>query len=150
MSKEIIQLSDRIKIQLEKGLPGEAAQNKMIPKVRRSLQNISRDRDAAVLILLFPDNGKIKISLIQRTKYEGEHSGQVSLPGGMKEDKDHDLLQTAIRETSEETGIPENELKVIGKLTPLYIPVSAFMVHPFIGYMKKHPSSARILLKLNL
>ncbi|GIX40655.1 MAG: coenzyme A pyrophosphatase [Leptospiraceae bacterium] len=98
-------------------------------------------KNAAVLICLIPDKEKkeIIIPFIQRPKEKGPHSNQISLPGGAYEEQDKDYQYTAIRETNEEIGIPEKEIHIIGKLTPLYIPVSRFLVHPYVGYIEYFP-----------
>lgn len=74
------------------------------------------------------------IPLIQRAAYEGVHSAQISLPGGKFEEGDGNLEQTAIRECFEEIGV--NDVEVLGKLTQLYIPVSGFVVEPYVGFCK--------------
>ena len=77
--------------------------------------------------------------LILRTSDHGVHSGQVSFPGGKKEESDRSLEDTALRETEEEIGIKKNDVKVIGHLSELYIPTSGFLVQPFVGYLNKKP-----------
>lgn len=49
------------------------------------------------------------------------------------EPSDKDLAETALRETREEIGISEDKVELLGALTHLYIPVSNFLVHPFVG-----------------
>lgn len=92
-----------------------------------------------MLILLFPRDGEFFTILIQRPVYQGVHSGQISFPGGKKEPGDHDLIHTALRETHEEVGIPPQQIHVLGKLTPLYIPVSNHRVQPVIGSLSDPP-----------
>jgi 8-oxo-dGTP pyrophosphatase MutT (NUDIX family) len=65
------------------------------------------------------------------------HRGQISLPGGAREPWDTDFRQTALRETCEELGIPERAIEILGRLTPLFIPVSSFCVYPYVGYMSR-------------
>jgi 8-oxo-dGTP pyrophosphatase MutT (NUDIX family) len=67
------------------------------------------------------------------------HSGQVAFPGGKKEEADSDLLVTAIRETQEEVGVLLKAESVAGALTPLYIPVSNFLVQPFVAILTGRP-----------
>ena len=66
------------------------------------------------------------------------HKGQISLPGGVREG-DETLEQTALRETLEEIGIAPNSISLIGKLTPLFIPITGFEIFPFIGWTEKEP-----------
>lgn len=139
MAKDIKKISETISDLLRSELPGERSHIKMIPSVRRSFKNNLQDKSAAVLILLFREDSEIKIAFIKRTEYEGVHSGQISFPGGMKEVSDRDLLHTSIRETSEETGINSEDIKVLGRISPLYIPVSNFEVQPYVAYMEYTP-----------
>jgi 8-oxo-dGTP pyrophosphatase MutT (NUDIX family) len=96
-------------------------------------------RDAGVLILIYPLEEQFHLVLIKRTEYEGAHSRQVSLPGGMYEPEDRIIERTALREAAEETGLNASEVMVAGMLTPLYIPVSRIMVHTFVGMLDQRP-----------
>ncbi|MBC8345654.1 MAG: CoA pyrophosphatase [Candidatus Marinimicrobia bacterium] len=102
--------------------------------------SIEKSIPAAVLILLFPRNNDICFFLTQRTDDVEHHKGQISLPGGVWE-KGEQLHETAIRETEEEIGVDKNIIQLVGGLTPFYIPVTGFMVHPFIGWCNKEPST---------
>lgn len=95
--------------------------------------------EAGVMLLLYPENEKMHIVFIKRNEYAGPHSAQISFPGGMKEDTDRDLEATALRETEEETGVPAGAIQVLGKLSPLLIPVSNFCVHPYVGWLDHTP-----------
>jgi 8-oxo-dGTP pyrophosphatase MutT (NUDIX family) len=97
-------------------------------------------RIAAVLILLYPHNGSIHTVFMQRPDYNGVHGGQISFPGGKKEPEDKDVIQTALRETKEETGVDPVKVNVIGTLTPLFIPVSNIIVTPVIGWINEEPA----------
>ena len=61
------------------------------------------------------------------------HKGQISLPGGTQEGNEK-LIDTALRETQEEIGINKTSISIIGTITPLFVPVTGFMIYPFIGY----------------
>ena len=77
--------------------------------------------------------------LIQRKEYTGKHSGQISFPGGKKDNEDADLLATAIRECLEEVGVDISSSEYLGKLTQVYIPVSGFLVEPHVFYYPEVP-----------
>ncbi len=131
-------------LQMEKGLPGQGAHEKMAPMHRKSLSESelfnTGYRTAAVLALLVPDpiNSIPRIVLIERSEGPVSHSGQISFPGGKREG-DEDLLVTALREANEELGIQANQVSLLGGLTSLYIPPSNFLVHPFLAYMNEIP-----------
>lgn len=95
---------------------------------------------AAVNIVLYLKDNEWHFPLIVRSTNERDrHSGQISLPGGKREEFDKDFAQTAIRETSEEIGIEKHYVRIIRELSPIYIPPSNFYVYPFISYTKKNP-----------
>jgi len=95
---------------------------------------------AAVNIVLYLKNDEWHFPLIQRTINEHDtHSGQISLPGGKREEMDQDFAQTAARETSEEIGIENHYLRIIREMSPIYIPPSNFYVYTYISYTKKNP-----------
>lgn len=85
------------------------------------------------------EEGKTYFVLILRKTYRGVHSNQVGFPGGRVEGSDRDLEHTALRETEEEVGIPQEDITVIKEMTRIYIPPSNFWVQPFMGYMESTP-----------
>jgi 8-oxo-dGTP pyrophosphatase MutT (NUDIX family) len=125
-----------------RGLPGLAAQLRMAPPNRPSIapQNPARPvRQAGVLLLLYPNANTVHFVLTRRTDRLGSHSGQISFPGGRKDESDADLVATALRETREELGIATNTIEILGALTPLYVPPSNFNVHPVVGWVPRAP-----------
>lgn len=125
--------------------PGLTAQLKMAPPQRfgtkDSLLKVPKDaKQAAVLMLLYPNqNNEINFCLIQRTTYNGKHSGQISFPGGKKENGDEDFWATALRESHEEIGVDPNHVTLLTKLSSTYIPPSNFYVYPFLAYTPLRP-----------
>lgn len=128
---------------LEGDLPGEEAHISMMPVNRPLSSNAIKKainvKESAVAVVLFEENGMQHCTLIQRPSYEGNHSGQVSFPGGKREKNDENLSFTAIRECWEEVGIRLTENHLIGKLTSVYIPVSNFHVEPFLFFYPEIP-----------
>lgn len=126
--------------------PGLRAQLKMAPPHRFSDQEIFLNvpphaRKAAVMMLLYPDEyNELHFCLIQRSTYDGKHSGQISFPGGKKEKTDADYWETALRETAEEIGVTSSDVNLITVLSSTYIPPSNFLVYPFLGYINKRPN----------
>lgn len=128
---------------LSETLPGQRAHKVLEPAYRRDLQR-SPGKDcklSAVLILLYPTpTGNICFPLTLRQPHLGHHSNQISLPGGKVAEGDPDLQCTALRETFEEIGIHSSQITVIGKLSPVFIPPTNFLVYPFVGYMNHAPA----------
>ncbi len=89
---------------------------------------------SAVLLLLYLKKDTPHFVLMKRSSKLRTHRGQISFPGGQKDKLDASYYHTALRETFEELGVDQKHIQLLGKLTPLYIPVSNFMVHPFIAY----------------
>ncbi len=138
------------------------AQNKLAPIIRiEELKKIEfttrKSNKAGVMAVFYPDANDIThFVLILRKTYRGVHSNQVGFPGGRIEAFDKNLKHTALRETEEEVGIPQKEIKVLKKLTKLYIPPSDFWVHPYIGIMERTPqfipqeSEVEQILEINI
>lgn len=129
---------------LMKPLPGIEAHFEMAhfnrEKITHTSKNLNEYKSSAVLILIFPSlQNKPSILFIERVRYNGYHSGQIAFPGGKAEIEDYDLQATALREFFEETG-SDITPTVIGKLTPVYIPVSNYMVQPYVAYTNKKPN----------
>jgi 8-oxo-dGTP pyrophosphatase MutT (NUDIX family) len=127
---------------LQQPLPGRPAQLSMAVRPRPGdLPDLPNPcpREAAVLILLYIRHGQLVLPLTLRTETLQMHRGQISLPGGASEPQDQNLTHTALRETCEELGIPEDEVEVLGALSPLYVPPSRFCVHPHVGHLSAAP-----------
>lgn len=126
-------------------LPGVEAQHKLAPLIRiKEMEQINLEgrnsNNAGVLAAFYPnEQGITHLVLILRKTYQGVHSNQVGFPGGRVEEQDKDLGQTALRETEEEVGIFQEQVRIIKELTKLYIPPSDFWVHPFIGLLETTP-----------
>lgn len=135
---EYLRKIDWLKNRLQEKLPGVLAHELMMARVRAMPTDIPVDaRESAVLILLFPHEEELHLLLIKRAEDGHAHSGQISFPGGRKDSTDESLQATALREANEEVGINESKLKILGQLSPLYIPVSNFHVFPFVAYAEE-------------
>jgi 8-oxo-dGTP pyrophosphatase MutT (NUDIX family) len=101
-------------------------------------------RPAAVLVLLYPDEaGDPRVVLIERPTEDGRHhSGEVSFPGGKSEPEDDDAVATALREAAEEVGLDASaaDVRVLGLLERLWIPVSDFAVTPVLAVTDRRPA----------
>ena len=132
---------DWLKNRLGQPLPGRDGQERMAARVRPMPEVIPSDaRPSAVLSLLFPVDDELHLLFIKRTEDGRAHSGQVSFPGGKQDPTDAGLKATALREAQEEVGLMPAEVEILGELTPLYIPVSNFQVHPYVAFAKGKPT----------
>jgi 8-oxo-dGTP pyrophosphatase MutT (NUDIX family) len=127
-------------------LPGSTAHYKMAPglraeTLRKGIKPGITPKKAAVMALFYPGlENSTHMLLILRNTYPGVHSNQIGFPGGQQEAADTSLLETALRETQEEVGVPREDIVVVRSLSELYIPPSNFEVRPYVGlYDKKHP-----------
>ncbi len=123
-------------------LPGVEAQLRMAPQPRGGWKpGFAPDaaRIAAALLLLFPAGGRAAVLLTKRASALPNHAGQVSLPGGAV-DPGESIEEAALREAEEEVGLFRADVRVIGRLTPLHIPVSGFVLHPVVGTAASQPS----------
>lgn len=91
-------------------------------------------RAAAVLIPVTrnSETNKSEIVLTVRAAHLKSHGGQISLPGGTKEEQDPDFQTTALRESEEEIGLLAHQVQVLGKLGDMALP-SGFRITPFVG-----------------
>ena len=143
MEITINKIAEQIKERLKKSLPGNEAHltTRIKTKSEVTFPNTQETaRPAAVLILLFPFEDEIQFFLTKRTEDVEHHKGQISLPGGIREN-DESLNETALRETKEEVGIDSTKIIISGSLTPFFIPVTGYIVHPFIGCCKEKHST---------
>jgi 8-oxo-dGTP pyrophosphatase MutT (NUDIX family) len=159
----------RLEVALRTPLPGPQAQDRLAPVPRREWPagvKPARVRDAAGLLLVFPkektaeiaEDAKKDISLrtprsprffpdhnvahiILTVRSDSvRHGGQVSLPGGVV-DPGETYEQAAMREAHEEVALALDQVRVLGPLTPLDIPVSGFRLHPIVA---AHPTRPRL------
>ena len=125
---------------LSRDLPGKSAQRKMmITPNRFPTENQENEGiPASILLLLYPLEGEWFFFLTKRSQDVEHHKGQISFPGGVVE-KNESKMNAAIRETNEEIGVDKDVIKIIGSLTPFYIPVSNFHISPYVGWTEEKP-----------
>lgn len=132
-----------LKAELLLTLPGVDAHLRLAPEMRvKDLKTaVTPDYaiESAVLIILYPFNMHLYTVVILRNEYDGAHSGQISLPGGKKEQTDTDYKYTALREAQEEIGIIPTDMEIIGQLSRFYVRPSNFVIYPYIACCAQHP-----------
>jgi 8-oxo-dGTP pyrophosphatase MutT (NUDIX family) len=117
-------------------LPGLAAQLTMVPDPRPGDRTYEQMEGlclkAGILLLVFPLDGIPCLLFTRRTDRVLHHPGQISFPGG-EQNPGETPEETAVRETEEELGIDLGGSRILGALTPLYIPPSNYCVYPFVA-----------------
>lgn len=129
-------------------LPGQSAQNNLLPtpygkQIIRPPLGEKGGYPSAVLIPLYTTGNDQSLHVILTLRAKSiRHAGQISFPGGRKEG-DESLKHTALRETHEEIGIPQDLITVAREITPLYLEPSHNHIQPFVGFMEKKPLMIR-------
>lgn len=89
-------------------------------------------RSASVLVPIFREAGAWKLLFTQRTHEVPDHPGQVAFPGGKTDPGDRDPIDTALRETEEEIGLPRNQVEILGTMLPR-LTITDFWLTPVVG-----------------
>jgi len=66
------------------------------------------------------------------------HAGEISFPGGRRDDADADLAATALREAQEEIGLDPSVVDLGDELPTTGTFVTGYRIHPFVGHIP-HP-----------
>jgi 8-oxo-dGTP pyrophosphatase MutT (NUDIX family) len=115
----------------------------MLPEGRtlETTDGLFKARKSAVMLLFYETANDIILFFTRRSRLLKYHPGQISFPGGRCEPYElDDPLLTALRETHEEIGISPVEVEVLGKLSELYVSVSHFLIHPYVGWLQHEPN----------
>ncbi len=137
--------SARLRRALSQPLPGLAAQLRMAPSPRVGwdpLKFPDEARAGAALLLVYPHDDTMHFTLTVRGSGLRNHTGQVSLPGGSV-DAGESFEEAALREAQEEIGVDPRTVELLGRLTPLHIPVSGYILNPVVGFTTMRPAFQR-------
>ena len=138
---DFYRIQSYLRFALSHSLPGEKAHRLLLPSGRK-LKPVTSDlsvNQSGVLLTIFPDNDQLYTCFIRRPETMKNHAGQISFPGGRQEKQDPDLIATALRESNEEVGIIPSDIDILGRLSPLYVPVSNFFISPVVGWSESKP-----------
>lgn len=88
---------------------------------------------SAVLIPVYYRDGEYYILFTKRTDTVKDHKGQISFPGGAYEEQDGTLVNTCLRECTEEIGLPAEAVELLGELDDLPTTTSNYVISPFVA-----------------
>ena len=105
-------------------------QNALTTEINPKILSDGKNKLASVLIIIYGD--KPEILMTKKPITLTQHGGEISFPGGKISEIDDDLLDTALRETKEETGLKIFRDNVIGQLKQVTTLNSGFTIIPFV------------------
>jgi 8-oxo-dGTP pyrophosphatase MutT (NUDIX family) len=92
--------------------------------------------EAAVLVPLYLEGGALHAVFTKRREDLRRHPGEISFPGGRRDEHEPDLLTTALREAQEEIGLPPDAVEILGALQPTPTIATSYAVYPFVGMIE--------------
>ena len=88
---------------------------------------------SAVLLPIYCKQGEYHILFTKRTEKVKNHKGQISFPGGAYEEQDGTLVNTALRESTEEIGLKAEDVEILGELDDTATTTSSYTISPFVA-----------------
>jgi 8-oxo-dGTP pyrophosphatase MutT (NUDIX family) len=101
------------------------------------LENYGKNKLASILVVIYGESPIVVMT--EKPKHMKFHAGEISFPGGKLDSIDSNLLETALRETSEEIGLNIKPDQVIGQLEPVITLNSGFTILPFVSVVDEIP-----------
>jgi 8-oxo-dGTP pyrophosphatase MutT (NUDIX family) len=89
--------------------------------------------EAAVLVPLYVAADDLHVVFTERREDLRRHPGEISFPGGRRDEGEDDLRLTALREAEEEIGLPRSSVEIVGALQPTPTIATGYAVYPFVG-----------------
>jgi 8-oxo-dGTP pyrophosphatase MutT (NUDIX family) len=114
--------------------------------------------DAAVLLPLHGWPDEPGLIFTERRADMRRHAGEISFPGGRRDEDDADLVATALREAEEEIGLAPASVEMSGALPPASTFVTGYRIHPYVGLipdpseldLRPNPSEVETVLAFSL
>jgi 8-oxo-dGTP pyrophosphatase MutT (NUDIX family) len=100
--------------------------------------------EAAVLLALYGWPQEPGLIFTERRADLRRHAGEISFPGGRRDEIDADLTTTALREAQEEIALEPSRVELVGALPPVSTFVTDYRVHPFVGLVA-HPAELSLV-----
>ena len=111
---------------------------------------------SAVLVPVYEKQGEYYLLLTKRTEIVKDHKGQISFPGGAYEERDGTLLNTALRECTEEIGLEAETIEILGELDDFVTQTSNYVISPYVAaipwphQLKPDPTEVEEILEVPL
>lgn len=99
---------------------------------------LKRLKPAAVLVPVVRRRSGLTVLLTRRAEHLRSHKGQISFPGGRRDEADASIADNALREAQEEVGLHPQHVEVIGYLDD-YPTVTRYLVTPVVGVISRSP-----------
>ena len=110
--------------------------------------------EAAVLVPLYGLGADPGLVFTERRADLRRHAGEISFPGGRRDNAGESLADTALREAEEEIALHPSAVELIGALPPIGTFVTNYKVHPFVGLidgeLELRPNPAEVVSILHL
>jgi 8-oxo-dGTP pyrophosphatase MutT (NUDIX family) len=85
------------------------------------------------MVPIYYKEGQYYVLLIKRTERVEKHKGEISFPGGARDEDDRTLLDTALRESAEEIGLAPEKAEILGELDDEVSVKTNYVITPFVG-----------------
>jgi 8-oxo-dGTP pyrophosphatase MutT (NUDIX family) len=122
---------------MSKSLAGDDDLRRALLRVPEALAlEVAGRTDAGVLVPLYEREGEFHAVFTKRRDDLRRHPGEISFPGGRRDDGDSDLSETALREAEEEIGLPRSDVEIVGALQPTPTIATGYSVYPFVGLIE--------------
>jgi 8-oxo-dGTP pyrophosphatase MutT (NUDIX family) len=114
----------------------EQLQRVLLPDSEAIKLHVHGRAQAAVLVPLYLDGGELHAVFTKRHDDMRRHAGEISFPGGRRDESEPDLRATALREAEEEIGLPAAAVELVGALQPTPTIATGYAVYPFVGLIE--------------
>ena len=95
-------------------------------------------KPAAALLLLYERDDGVHLLFQERSHLVEHHKGEISFPGGARDEGDTGAAFTALRETHEEVGVAPGDVDLLGEIDEIWTR-SDFRLRPFVGWLREWP-----------
>ncbi len=95
-------------------------------------------KPAAALLLLYERDDGLHVLFQERSHQVEHHKGEISFPGGARDETDSSAAFTALRETEEEVGVAPRDVDLLGELDEIWTR-SDFRLRTFVGWLREWP-----------